>query len=161
MERQISLLLVDDEERFLQTLARRLSMRDFTVTMATDGATALAEAQRREFDLALVDLKMPGMDGEQLLGELKRRYPDTEVVILTGHGSVESAVRATQLGSYHYLQKPCETEELLTVLQAAYARRVRRRLDLDEQRMTELMRTATGGSALAILRHLRSLDRSS
>ncbi len=159
MQGKIKLLVVDDEERFLQTLTRRLSMRDFEVTPASSGQQALALANAHPFDLALLDLKMPGMSGEALLVALKEHDPLIEVVILTGHGSVDSAVECTRSGSYKYLQKPAETEELMRVLKDAYQRRVQRRLEADEERMEELLQMVQGDSPLAILRRLRELDR--
>jgi len=158
MDRKIRLLIVDDEERFLKTLSERLALRDFEVTAVTSGQEALDRAARQEFDLALVDLKMPGLSGEQVLLSLKQEHPTIEVVILTGHGSVDSAVDCLRAGSYHYLQKPCETSELMEVLQNAYRARVQRKLRLDEQRMEEMLRMVQGESPLAILRRLRELE---
>ncbi len=156
--KRIRLLIVDDELRFLQTLTQRLSLRDFDVTPASNGQDALEQARLQRFDLALVDLKMPGMDGEQVLEALKAQHPTMEVIILTGHGSIDSAVTCTRLGSYSYLQKPCETEELLGVLREAYERRVRQRLQLSETRMAELLKLATDGSPLSILRKLKEME---
>jgi len=158
MARKIRLLIVDDEERFLRTLAERLELRDFEVTPVTSGQQALDAARETEFDLALIDLKMPGMSGEQLLRELRRDHPAIEVIILTGHGSVDSAVQCMREGSYHYLQKPCGTEDLLEVLKNAYRSRVQRKLRVDESRMESLMRIAQSESPLAILRRLRELE---
>lgn len=158
MERKIKLLIVDDEERFLKTLAQRLSMRDFNVTAASNGELALEAASREMFELALVDLKMPGISGNQVLKLLKQKDPFIEVVILTGHGSVDSAVECTRLGCFGYLQKPCETEELMQVLKNAYQSRVQKKLKLDEERLAALLGTAGGESPLGILRRLRELE---
>jgi len=158
MERKIRLLIVDDEERFLRTISQRLSLRDFDVTPVSNGEAAIATAGKHTFDLALVDLKMPGMSGEDVLDLLKKNDPYIEVVILTGHGSIDSAVYCTQHGSFSYLQKPCETEELLAVLKDAYRRRVQRKLELDEDKMKSLLHIATGESPLGILRKLRELE---
>jgi DNA-binding NtrC family response regulator len=160
MAEKIKLLIVDDEVRFLETLSKRLSIRDFDVTPVTNGTEALETARKQRFDLALVDLKMPGMTGEQLLEALKTEHPDIEVVILTGHGSIDSAVHCTQAGSYSYLQKPCETEELLSVLRDAYSKRVQRRLEIDAARMEEMLNMAVGESPLAVLRRLKEMDQS-
>jgi DNA-binding NtrC family response regulator len=159
MADKIKLLVVDDEVRFLNTLTQRLSLRDFDVTPATSGQEAIDIAREREFDLALVDLKMPGIPGEQVLEVLKQEHPFIEVIILTGHGSVDSAVHCTQAGSYSYLQKPCETEQLLEVLKEAYQRRVERLFQNDQQKLEELQRIATGQSPLAILKRLKELER--
>ena len=149
---------MDDEERFLKTLTQRLGLRDFDVTSASNGQTAIESAEQQQFDLALVDLKMPGMRGERVLELLKKKDPHIEVVILTGHGSIDSAVECTKLGCFGYLQKPCETEELLKVLKEAYQRRVQNKLKLDEEKMNQLLNVATGESPLGILRKLRDLE---
>jgi len=157
-ESKIKLLVVDDEVRFLTTLSQRLSLRDFAVTPVTSGQDALDQAAQQEFDLALVDLKMPGMSGEEVLQRLKEDHPLIEVVILTGHGSIDSAVACTQAGSYSYLQKPCETGELLEVLKQAYTRRMVRLLAHDQEKMAEIQRIAIGESPLAILKRLKALE---
>jgi len=159
MSDKIKLLMVDDEVRFLQTLQKRLEMRDFDVTAVTNGTDAIEAAGRERFDLALLDLKMPGIDGEEVLAKLKQQDQYIEVVMLTGHGSVDSAVRSTKLGSFAYLQKPCETEELLEVLKEAYSKRVKAKLDLDQEKMEEMMRSFTGEGPLGILRKLRELEK--
>jgi DNA-binding NtrC family response regulator len=158
MSGKVSLMIVDDEERFLETLARRLRLREFDVATFTGGEEAVRAGREREFDLAILDLKMPGMAGEQVLEFLKKEHPLTEVVILTGHGSIPSAVRCTQAGSYNYLQKPCETEELLEVLKNAYQRRVQRKLQLDQEKVEKLLGVAMGDSPLGILRRLKELE---
>ena len=158
MPEKIKLLIVDDEERFLKTLTQRLGLRDFDVTPVNNGADALEAAASQAFDLALVDLKMPGMSGEQVLELLKKKDPYIEVIILTGHGSIDSAVYCTQIGSFSYLQKPCDTDELLRVLKDAYQARVQKKLELDEQRMKSLLESAGEESALGILRRLREIE---
>jgi DNA-binding NtrC family response regulator len=157
MANKIRLLMVDDEERFLATLKKRLEMRGLEVTAATNGADALEAAAATSFDIALLDLKMPGMDGEEVLARLKERDPHVEVVILTGHGSLESAVRTTKLGSHAYLPKPCETDELLEVLEEACRKRIQRKLRLDKEGLEAFLRSAQGESPLGILRKLREL----
>ena len=98
MTGKIKLLIVDDEERFLRTLTQRLSLRDFDVTAVINGKDAIETAKKMEFELALVDLKMPGIDGEKVLELLKKNDPFIEVIILTGHGSLESSVACSKLG---------------------------------------------------------------
>ena len=158
MTDRIKLLIVDDEVKFLQAIARRLEMRDFDVTTASSGPEALEIAETERFDLALLDLKMPGMDGREVLEELKARHRFLEVIILTGHGSLDSAVECTKLGAFGYLPKPYELERLLVVLREAYEHRLRTKLDDDQHRISELMEAAIGESPLAILRRLRELD---
>ncbi len=158
MAEKIRLLIVDDEERFLKTLTQRLGLRDFDVTPVDNGKAAIEVAEENVFDLALIDLKMPGMSGEQLLDVLKKNNPYLEVVVLTGHGSIDSAIFCTQHGSFGYLQKPCDTEELLRVLKNAYQKRVMRKLELSENKIDRLLNVAKGESALGILRRLREME---
>jgi two-component system NtrC family response regulator len=154
----IKLLIVDDEEKFLTSIAERLRLRGIDVTTATNGPDALEIAHSQKFDLALLDLKMPGMDGKQVLERLKTEHKYIEVVILTGHGSVDSAVDCTKLGAFGYLPKPYELDKLVQVLQSAYEARLRKKFQFDEQRMNRLQSLATGSSALGILRAMREID---
>lgn len=158
MSDKIKLLIVDDEIKFLDSIAQRLEMRGFDVTKATNGEKALKEAETAKFDLALLDLKMPGMDGTQVLGLLKKEHKYLEVIILTGHGSLDSAVECTKLGAFDYLPKPYELEKLLEILRKAYQARLHKKFKADEKRMEKIKELASGNSALAILRELQKLD---
>jgi len=155
---QINLLIVDDEEPFLESMKKRLEVRDFHVICVNRGDKAIEEARKQPVDIALVDLKMPGISGEETLEALKREHDWMEVVILTGHGSVNSAVECTKSGAYSYLQKPCELEHLLEVLKDAYKKRVMNKMQMQEARMNELLQKASGDSPLAILRRLKELE---
>lgn len=154
----IRLLIVDDETNFLNAIARRLQMRGFDVTTACDGRTAIDIARRHRFDLALLDLKMPGMNGRQVLEVLKSEHKYLEVIILTGHGSLDSAVECTKLGAYGYLPKPYELDELIETLKNAFTERMKKKFEADQDRLGEVLSLATGGSALSVLRALKDLD---
>ncbi|MDX9856909.1 MAG: response regulator [candidate division Zixibacteria bacterium] len=154
----IKLLIVDDEVKFLESIAQRLKLRGLDVTTATSGREAVQVAESQKFDLALLDLKMPGMDGKQVLEILKREHKFLEVVILTGHGSVDSAVECTKLGAFSYLPKPYEFDDLIEVLRQAYEARLKKKFQSDMARMEKLAGLATGSSALGILRAMRELD---
>jgi DNA-binding NtrC family response regulator len=158
MPDKIKLLIVDDEIKFLDSIAKRLELRGFEVTKATRGEEAVEAARTDKFDLALLDLKMPGMDGREVLEILKNEHKYLEVIILTGHGSVDSAVECTKLGAFSYLPKPYELENLLELLRQAYESRLKKKFELDQARMEKIMRIATGSSPLGILRELRKLD---
>ena len=158
MANKIKLLIVDDETAFLNSIARRLELRDFEVTKADNGQEALKAAQKEKFDLALVDLKMPGMSGKNLLEFLKRDHKYLEVIILTGHGSLESAVECTKLGAFSYLPKPYELDRLIELLKDAYQMRMQKKFEKDMDRMEKITEIATGNSALGIMRRLRELD---
>ena len=101
---------------------------------------------------------MPGMDGKQVLEILKKEHKYLEVIILTGHGSLESAVECTKLGAFSYLPKPYELEELLEILKSAYEARMMKKFEHDQARMEKITSMATGESALSILRALRKMD---
>ena len=157
---KINLLIVDDENRFLVSMAKRLEPRGFNVLAVDRGEKALDAARKTPIDIALVDLKMPGMGGEETLAALKKEHVWMEVVILTGHGSIDSAVECTRGGAYSYLQKPCDFEELLSVLAEAYKIRMMNKMKLEKERMDEILGVAlSGGSPLRILRRLKELDR--
>lgn len=157
-ENGIKLLIVDDEIEFLTALQERLEMRGFLVHSVSSGQQALDLCQKEKFDLALVDLKMQGMDGKELLTRLKAEHKFLEVIILTGHGSLGSAVDCSKLGAFCYLPKPYELEELLRVLKDAYHERLRKKYQADQARVQELMSIAQGESPLGILRRMRKLD---
>ncbi len=156
---KINLLFVDDEEQFLESMKKRLEARDFNVIAVTRGDKAIEAARRYPVDIALVDLKMPGMNGEETLQKLKKEHKWMEIVILTGHGSIDSAVECTQSGAHSYLQKPCELEKLLEVLAEAYKKRLMNKAKIDESKMNELLKqAASDSSALGILRRIKELD---
>jgi DNA-binding NtrC family response regulator len=138
MADKIKLLIVDDEVKFLDSIARRLEMRGFEVTKASRGKEALKAAETGGFDLALLDLKMPGMDGTQVLSVLKREHKYLEVIMLTGHGSISSAVECTKLGAFSYLSKPYELEKLLEVLRDAYETRLKKKFAADQERLEKI-----------------------
>ena len=158
MTGKIRLLIVDDEVKFLEAIARRLRMRNLEVVTASNGSDALEIARTQTFDVALLDLKMPGLNGEEVLEILKREHKFLEVIILTGHGSMDSAVECTKLGAFAYLPKPYELEKLLEVLRKAYEARLRKKFGADQERMDKLARLAVGGSALGVLRAMREMD---
>ena len=156
---KIKLLVVDDEKQFLETICKRLELRDFEVTPVSSGEEAIEAARKKEVEIALVDLKMPGMDGEQVLEALKKEHKFMEVIILTGHGSIDSAVRSTKLGVYSYLQKPCELDTLLHLLKEAYQKRIQKKYEYKDEKMKEVISGITPDSPLEILRKLKEMDR--
>ena len=113
MEHVIKLLIVDDEKHFLNAIAKRLRKRGFDVCAISNGPEAIEVARKEKFDIALLDLKMPEMDGSEVLKALKAEHKFLEAIILTGHGSLDSAVELTKLGAYGYLPKPYELENLI------------------------------------------------
>lgn len=157
-KKQIKLLIVDDEEKFLSATAERLGLRDFDVTTATEGNQAIRAAKKGKFDVAILDLRMPGMDGMELLQILKKKHKFLEVIILTGYASLDSAVEATKLGAFSYLEKPYNFEKLLEVLKEAYETRLRKKFEHDKKRTKKIEFLAMGSSPMGILRSLRRID---
>lgn len=120
---QIDLLLVDDDADFRETVARRFVRRGFQVQEATHGQQALQLAERRQFDVVILDMVMPGLSGIQVLEQLKLMHPECEVILLTGQGTIEAAVQAMKLGAYDFLTKPFPLAELEILIEKAYERR--------------------------------------
>ena len=158
MENKINLLFADDEEKFLESMTKRLQARDFNVISVTRGDKAVEAARNNPVDIALLDLRMPGMQGEETLKALKQEHGWMEIVILTGHGNIDSAVECVKMGAHSYLQKPCDLDQLMEVLKEAYKKRVMNKANLDEGRMNSLLEIARSSSPTDILRRLREID---
>jgi DNA-binding NtrC family response regulator len=116
-------LLVDDEESFVEALGKRLNARGLSVETSNSGEDAIAKAERHAFDVIVLDLAMPGMDGIKTLKRLRKQDPDLQIILLTGHGSIEKAVEATKLGAMDFLQKPADLADLLELIREAGVRR--------------------------------------
>lgn len=110
------LLLVDDDEVFRERLARALRERGQDVVTAADGEEAMHAAEKGRFGAAVVDLRMPGMNGTELLPHLLRLQPSLRVVVLTGYGSITSAVEAMRLGAHNYVSKPADADDILAAV---------------------------------------------
>jgi DNA-binding NtrC family response regulator len=114
------ILLVDDEVVFTTNMSKLLTNRGYKVTAANSGDAAIQALEKENFDVVVLDLKMPGMDGLTTLKEIKKLGLFTETLILTGHGSIDTALEAIKLGAYDYLTKPCEIEDLLGKIEGAW-----------------------------------------
>jgi DNA-binding NtrC family response regulator len=136
----IKLLIVDDEPDFLDTMSERLEAHGFAITKASNGKAAIRAARSGGFDLAILDLKMPNMDGVELLKALRREHKHLEVIILTGHASIDSAVECTKAGAIDYVSKSCELDELLEKLKTAYATRLKKKFAEDTVRLDKVNR---------------------
>ncbi|MCB2185249.1 MAG: response regulator [Deltaproteobacteria bacterium] len=123
MKYSFQVLVVDDERDFLEPLVVRLCRRGLQAQGVTSGEAALAHLAAQPVDVVVLDVKMPGMDGIQALREIKARYPDVEVVMLTGHASVEAGMEGLKLGAFDYLIKPVKIDKLVEILEQAYERR--------------------------------------
>jgi len=117
-------MLVDDEQEFVDTLRQRLEVRGLTVLGATSGQETLKILDKhRNTDVVILDVKMPGMDGIETLRQIKSRYPLIEVLMLTGHATIDSAIEGMKLGAHDYLIKPCNIETLLAKVQEATSKK--------------------------------------
>jgi DNA-binding NtrC family response regulator len=117
------ILLVDDEVVFTQNVSRLLTSRGYRVAAVNSGEDAIAMLEKEDFDVVVLDLKMPGLDGIATLREIKKLPRFTETLILTGHGSIDTALEAVKIGAYDYLSKPCEIEELLAKIEGAFEKK--------------------------------------
>jgi two-component system, OmpR family, response regulator CpxR len=120
---KVKVLLIDDEDQFVDALAQRLEFRGFSVTTASNGEEGLKKLKEQEVDVVVLDVVMPGKDGVQVLHEIKEINPLIEVMMLTGHGTIDTAIDGLKLGAYDYLMKPMETDDLISKILRAYARK--------------------------------------
>lgn len=118
MEKPV-VLFVDDEIEYLEILMKRMNKRGVTVHGAASGEEALAWLDAHAADVVVLDVKMPGLDGIQTLGEIKKARPALEVIMLTGHANLEAANEGMALGAFDYIMKPCNIDELLYKIQDA------------------------------------------
>lgn len=123
-ELKAKVLLVDDEEDFLATLAERLEARGLKVTTANNGENALASIEAEAFDLVVLDLAMPGLDGLETLKRIKARQPEAEIIMLSGQGSIRTSIEAMKLGACDFLQKPVDIGELMNKISEAKEKRM-------------------------------------
>lgn len=131
-------LLVDDEVPFVETMSKRLSKRQLMVLPAYTGREALEMLGKNAVDVVILDVKMPGMDGIQTLRQIKQTFPLVEVIMLTGHATIETAVEGMRLGAFDYLMKPCEIEELLAKVGEAKEKKSKHEQKIMDARMKEI-----------------------
>jgi DNA-binding NtrC family response regulator len=134
-----NVLLVDDEIPFVEAMTKRLNKRDVEVFSANEGNEALQKlSEHRSIEVVILDVKMPGMDGLETLKEIKKRHPITEVIMLTGHGTVESAIEGMKLGAFDYLMKPCDMDILMKKVSEAAGKKRQHENKIIEARMKEI-----------------------
>ncbi len=134
------ILLVDDEERFLKLLSERLEVRGLKVTYVTSGEEALARIEEQNFDVIVLDLAMPGIDGIETLKQLKAKDPDSEIIMLTGHATVHNGIEAMKLGAEDFLEKPVDIGLLLEKIGEAKEKRL---LVLEKNSQDEIKKIIT------------------
>jgi DNA-binding NtrC family response regulator len=115
-------LIVDDEAELVSALVERLNLRGFQATGVTTGAEAVTLVAEGAYDVVLLDVKMPGLGGLQVIQTIKAEHPDVQVVLLTGHGSAQDAAEGMRLGAFDYLMKPVKITDLVRILHAAAGR---------------------------------------
>ncbi len=118
-----TILIADDEQGIRNSLQRLLEFESYRVSMASDGPAALSAVRERNVDLVLLDIKMPGMDGLEVLSQIHGEYPQLPVVIISGHGTIQTAVEATRLGAFDFVEKPIDADRLLLVIRNGLAQR--------------------------------------
>ena len=134
-----NVLLVDDETPFVEAMTRRLSKRDLSITSAFSGDEALKRLEENDqVEVVILDVKMPGMDGIETLQEIRQRYPLVEVIMLTGHATVESAIEGMKRGAFDYLMKPCDIDHLISKVSEAAAKKRQHENKIIEARMKEI-----------------------
>jgi len=159
--KNICILAVDDDDAFRSVVARRFQRRGYDVAHTGTPSEALAMAEQKHFDVAIFDIAMPEMDGVQLLERLRQVDPDTQVIMLTGQGTIETAIRAMKLGAYDYLTKPCELAELEVQVERAYEKA---QLARENQNLKTALRrsgppTEIIGNSSAIRQVLRMIEK--
>ena len=134
-----NVLLVDDEVAFVETMTKRLTKRELNILSAFSGKEAIEKLQNNQtIEVVILDVKMPGMDGIETLREIKRLYPLIEVIMLTGHATVESAIEGMKHGAFDYLMKPCDMDQLLEKVKEASSKKRKHEDKIIEARMREI-----------------------
>ncbi|MCD4677689.1 MAG: response regulator [Desulfobacula sp.] len=122
---KMKIMLVDDEERFLKTTKKLIEKKGYAVETALSGEEALEKLKRQNTHVVILDVKMPGMDGNQTLKAIKTLYPLVEVIMLTGHGTMDSAIDGLKSGAFDYLVKPADIDEIIDKVMEAFEKRQR------------------------------------
>ena len=133
------ILIVDDEEDFVTALAERLTIREYDVSTSITGQDALEKINGHKYDIIILDVKMPGVNGIDVLKEIKAIKPLTEVIMLTGNATVETAIEGMKLGAFDYLMKPCETDDLTEKINRAYQKKTEHEDKIREARVKEII----------------------
>jgi DNA-binding NtrC family response regulator len=133
-------ILVDDEAAFVDTMLKRLGKRNLKVIPAYSGLEALETLEKNQnIDVVILDVKMPGMDGIETLGKIKKAYPLIEVVMLTAHATVESAIEGMKRGAYDYLMKPCDIDQLIAKVEEATQKKKEHEEKIREAKVREAL----------------------
>jgi len=145
---EIKVLLIDDEQTLLEYLSKRLLREGFTIKATFSGEEALEVATNENFDVAVVDLKMPGMDGVETQKKLKELQPFLQCIVLTGHGSIETALASGQQDAYQYLLKPIDYDSLLSTIKEAHAYKLQMQQAKFDEEVQEIYRSGLGAKGI-------------
>jgi DNA-binding NtrC family response regulator len=138
---KIKVLIADDEKEFIETLAKRLEMRDFAVTTVSSGDAAIEIAEKINFDVIILDVQMPEINGIDALKKIKERTPLTPVIMLTGEATVENAIQGMKLGAFDFLIKPTDTERLSEKIKQAYTHKHEHEERIRQAEIDNILRT--------------------
>jgi len=144
----IRVLLIDDEETLLEYLSKRLLREGFTVKATFSGEEAVEVAADDNFDVAVVDLKMPGMDGVETQKKLKKLQPFLQSIVLTGHGAIDTALESGRQDAYKYLLKPIEYDNLVDTIKEAYEKKVELQQAKFREEVEEIYRSGRGARGI-------------
>ena len=144
----VRVLLIDDEEMLLEYMSKRLLKKGFTVKCTFSGEEAVEAAQQEHFDVAVVDLKMPGMDGVETQKRLHEIQPFLQCIVLTGHGSIDSALESGQQDAFRYLLKPLEYDTLVASINEAYEKKVQLVNEKFQEEVEEIHRSGLGAKGI-------------
>ncbi len=135
-----NVLLVDDEVEFVETLAERMRARGLQVDTAYNGDEALKKTAEKKYDAIILDLAMPGMDGMEVMQRLREENPDRQIILLTGQGTVKTAVEATKLGAMDFLEKPTDIETIIEKIKEARANRLTLESKRSEEEIADILK---------------------
>ena len=134
-----NVLLVDDEVDFVETFSERLNMRNIETSKAFSGKEALKVLKNNQnVEVVILDVKMPGMDGIETLTEIKKKFPLMEVIMLSGHSTVESAIEGMKKGAFDYLMKPCDMDQIIAKISEAVAKKRQHEEKIIQARLKEI-----------------------
>ena len=134
-----NVLLVDDESEFVETFSERLELRDLKISKAFNGEEALQVLEKdHDLEVVILDVQMPGMDGIETLTEIKKKFPLVEVIMLSGHSTVESAIEGMKKGAFDYLMKPCDMDQILAKVSKAAGKKRQHEDKIIQARIKEI-----------------------
>ncbi len=134
-----NVLLVDDESEFVETFSERLELRNLKISKAFNGEEALQVLEKdHDLEVVILDVKMPGMDGIETLTEIKKKYPLVEVIMLSGHSTVESAIEGMKKGAFDYMMKPCDLDQIIAKVSEAVAKKRQHDEKIIQARLKEI-----------------------